>query len=348
MKTATRSHVIERFDLTTLAGDDLRQLADLYNTVGNERVPEDPIPDPQIVIERLRSRPKMMEFTEWLARSSTGDVVAVASLIAFKSETNELFREVGLSVLPDHRRQGIARRFLGEMVRAVDRDDLVFSFFTNARIPSGEAFVRRIGASETLRARFSQLVLGELDRRLTREWAHLDPPGYHLVWIDGDVPDRYIANVITAYEAMNTAPRGTSAMQDWHVTIEHVREFDRSRNGAGRLRRLLLAIDDRSGETAGYTEVVYDPRTPHVINQQGTAVIPAHRQRGLGKWVKAAMLERLVDEWPAARLVRTGNASVNEPMLGINNRLGFRYAWESVQWEAGVAQLRRYLEARGR
>jgi len=346
--TAVGTYVIERFDLGALSEKDVRQIADLYNTLGQERVPEDPVPDPQIVIDRLRSRPNMMEFVEWLARLGTGDIVATGSLIAFTGDTNQRFREVGLSVLPDHRRQGIARRFLEEMVRSFDRDDLVLSFFTNARVPAGEAFVRRLGAGETLRARFSQLVLADLDRGLTREWARLDPAGYHLAWIDGDVPDRYVANVITAYEAMNTAPRGTSALEDWHVTVEHVREFDRSRSAARRLRRLLLAIDDRTGETAGYTEVVYDPRTPHVVNQQGTAVIPSHRRRGLGKWVKAAMLERIVDEWPAARLVRTGNASVNEPMLRINDRLGFRYAWESVQWEAGVPAVRRYLEAGGR
>ena len=76
MATAVGTYVIERFDLGALSEKDVRQIADLYNTLGQERVPEDPVPDPQIVIDRLRSRPNMMEFVEWLARLGTGDIVA--------------------------------------------------------------------------------------------------------------------------------------------------------------------------------------------------------------------------------------------------------------------------------
>src|SRR5437773_10655316 len=99
---------------------------------------------------------------------------------------------------------------------------------------------------------------------------------------------------VQPWEAMNTAPRGASAMEDWQLTAAEVREFDRARRATGRERRLVLAIHDATGETAGYTEVVYDPRVPHVIQQQGTAVIPAHRGRGIGKWVKARSEERRV------------------------------------------------------
>jgi RimJ/RimL family protein N-acetyltransferase len=136
------------------------------------------------------------------------------------------------------------------------------------------------------------------------------------------------------------------AMEDWHTTAKEIRQFDRSRKKAGRLRRLALAIHEGTGEAAGYTEVQYDPRVPHVIQQQGTAVIPAHRERGIGKWIKGAVVERILREWPAARYIRTGNANTNEPMLAINTRLGFRHAWDSVIWNIGIADARKYVEAR--
>src|SRR5437773_12109374 len=145
---------------------------------------------------------------------------------------------------------------------------------------------------------------------------------------------------------MTTARRGETAMDDWNTTPRQIAQWARSRRATGRERRLVLAIHEATSETAGYTEVVYDPRVPHVIQQQGTAVIPAHRGRGIGKWVKAAMLERVLGEWPDARYIRTGNASVNAPMLAINTRLGFRHAWDGALWEASVADLRAYLERR--
>lgn len=104
----------------------------------------------------------------------------------------------------------------------------------------------------------------------------------------------------------------------------------------------MLAIHDGTGETAGYTELFYDPKVPHVIQQSGTAVIPAHRGHGLGKWLKAAMLERALRDWPTARLIRTGNADSNAPMLAINTRLGFKPAWADSIWEVGIADARRY------
>src|SRR5947209_2561982 len=150
---------------------------------------------------------------------------------------------------------------------------------------------------------------------------------------DADVPDALVRNVIVAYDTMNTAPRGEAGMEDWHHTPELIRDWDRSRREAGRERRLALAIDEATGDTAGFTELTYDPKIPHVISQQGTAVIPAHRGRGLGKWLKAAMLERALREWPNARFVRTGNADANAPMLAINPRLGFAPAWAPIIWE---------------
>src|SRR5207249_2441999 len=140
------------------------------------------------------------------------------------------------------------------------------------------------GSRGTLRADVNQLDLRELDRDLVREWSALRPGGYRLEWIDADVPDALVRNVIVAYDTMNTAPRGESGMEDWHHTPELIREWDRSRREAGRERRLALVIDEATGDTAGFTELTYDPKIPHVISQQGTAVIPAHRGRGLGKW----------------------------------------------------------------
>src|SRR5206468_11741697 len=137
---------------------------------------------------------------------------------------------------------------------------------------------------------------------------------YRLVWIDGDVPDALMENVNVAYDAMNTAPLGSIPMNAWRQTAERTREFDAMRRKMGRERRLLRAIHDATGESAGFTETAFDPRTPYKVQQQGTAVLPAHRGRDIGKWLKAVSLERVLAERPTARVIRTGNADVNAPM----------------------------------
>jgi hypothetical protein len=75
--------------------------------------------------------------------------------------------------------------------------------------------------------------------------------------------------------------------------------------------------------------------------QQGTAVIQAHRGHGLGLWMKAVMLARILAERPQARFIRTGNANTNAQMLAINTRLGFKPAWSGALWQVTLADARK-------
>lgn len=350
MSTATATdYAVERIDdLARRPENELREYAELVRTLDHEVVPEDPLAPVEVVLARFRSLPSMARRTDRLVRTPDGELVASAVQFRYETDENPHLRDSWISVRADHRRRGLGHRLLGELVGAAgEAPGLVLTFGSNDRVPAGEAFLRRIGAQPGLATHVNQAAVAEIDPALVREWAHLDPSGYRLVWIDGDVPDELMANVLAAYSAMNLAPRGDIRMNDWHETPERIREWDRIRRRRGRERRLLLAINAATGETAGYTETAFDPRMPHVIQQQGTAVIPAHQGRGIGKWIKAAMLERLLPERPSARFVRTGNADVNAPMLSINRRLGFKPAWASTWWQIPLPDARRYLEARG-
>lgn len=75
-----------------------------------------------------------------------------------------------------------------------------------------------------------------------------------------------------------------------------------------------------------------------------TGVFPAYRKRGLGRWLKAAMLDAVLRERPQVRLVRTSNADSNTAMLAINRALGFKpYLAESF-WQVETDTVLRYLD----
>ena len=339
----SRTYTVEAVDLSTASDDLLREVNDLSNEMTRESVPEDPPRAVAVLTRRVRNRPKMFRIRDWLVRASDGRLVARGFLVRFDADTHQHLREASIDVLPAHRRKGIGRMLFREIVAAAgDVNDIVIEFYTNDRVPAGAAFLKHIGAQEKLPSHMNHLDLSELDRTMVRAWTALDPKGYRLVWIDGDVPPELLNHVIVAYDTMNTAPRGDMAVDDWHTTPEQIREWDRTRRATGRQRLIALAIHEASGDTAGYTELNYDPEVPHVIWQQGTAVVPAHRSQGIGKWIKGAMLERALRDWPAARLVRTGNADSNAPMLAINTRLGFKPAWSVAIWEIGITDARRY------
>ena len=78
------------------------------------------------------------------------------------------------------------------------------------------------------------------------------------------------------------------------------------------------------GSISGITDVSFTPHLPTLIEQMFTGVRPEARGRGLGKWIKAAMLEKIRAEHAQAEWMITGNAESNGPMLSINHRLGFK------------------------
>lgn len=343
------TYAIEQTDSRTLPDDELRPLAELSLALHRERLPEDPEPPIEVVMQRYRVSPDVVVKTEFLAKAEDGAVAGRGAIFRYKTPDNQHLRDVELAVHPDHRRRGIGRALLQRLVAAAgEKDDLVLFSASNSRVPSGDAFAKRLGAKPGLNNRTSQVELAAVDRAMVAEWSKIDPAGYRLAWVDtAYTPEELVPNVLVAYETMNTAPRDDLQIEDWKMTAELLRDFERTGQAASRQRRLLLAIAEGTGETAGYTEVAYDPRVPHVVHQQGTAVVPAHRGHGVGKWVKARMVERVLSEWPAARLIRTGNAYSNAPMLSINDRLGFTVAFSVMVWQLPIADARRYAEGRG-
>lgn len=347
MTVLAAPYAIEEVDLPGLPDEPLFALARFNRRLGRERIPDDPDTPLELMVRRFRNRPAPMIGRDWIAWEG-GDVVAWAQLVRWESGENPHWRDAWIGVDKDHRRRGLARTLLARVVRAAgDGDDVILGSWVNDRIPAGNDFARRIGATEGLNNRGSRAKLAEVDRAMVAQWAHLDPAGYHLLWIDEDVPDEQMANVMKAYDLMNTAPRGELQVGDWHTTPELIRSWERVRAANGAVHRLLLAVEDATGGAVGFTEVNRHPDTPWKVDQQGTAVDPAHRGHGIGKWIKGAMVERILREWADATVIQTGNAYSNAPMLSINDRLGFMVRWSTMVWQLKIADARRYLQARG-
>ena len=73
----------------------------------------------------------------------------------------------------------------------------------------------------------------------------------------------------------------------------------------GTMRWTAYARQRATGVFAGYTEVFWNPHQPEILHHGGTGVFPEHRNRGLGRWLKAIMLETMLRELPQAQFVRT-------------------------------------------
>src|SRR5581483_5920168 len=220
---------------------------------------------------------------------------------------------------------------------------------SSSRVPAGDAFAARVGAEAGQAVHTNRLLISEVDTEMIDRWIAHGPeraPGYSLLSVDGAAPDEYLDEVVSIYDVMNTAPRDDLSIEDEATLPEHVREWERIAAASGDEWWSVYARHDETGGFVGYTHVSWNPAAPQTVFQYGTAVRPEHRGHAIGKWLKATMLRRIIDERPEVVDVRTGNADSNDAMLGINYGLGFRPYIAATWWQAKLDTVRTYLEGK--
>ena len=318
---------IEELDPASLDDGTVAQLAELTTIEERELAPEDPPVEVAEEADELRVLPSFEEVHLWVARDPGGRLLGRATLDIEHREENQHLAGAMVVVRPEARRQGIGRRLLdaaAERARTIGRTTLMG---WSAAGSDGAAAARALGADVALVERISRLRTAELDRSLLEAWVARAPEraaGYSLVAWDGTCPDDQLERFGAVMAVMNTAPRGDMDMEDEVFTPELIRDFEGSMERKGTTTWTVAARHDASGELAGFTAMFFPKHRPWQAEQGDTGVDPAHRDKGLGRWLKAVNLLRLLDERPEVQVVDTCNASTNEPMLHINVALGFR------------------------
>lgn len=343
---AAASVTIEFANTRTASDDFLVALHTLETAFDLEAKPDESPTPFEAYRSRYRSMPAFRDVLAWVAWEDGTPVAAVTAELD-RTGDNDHVVEAFAMVAPLHRRGGLGRRLLAQVVEAAEAENRrLLLGYTASSVPSGAAFMRRLGASEGLVERESELDLERLDRAMVDRWLAEGPhraADYDLVVIEAELPAELHDAYAALYDVTNSAPRDDLAVEDSHRTPDQIREAERARREAGRERILCLARHRYSGDLAGWTELGHHPSEPWKVHQFWTAVHPDHRGHALGKWLKAANLARALERWPEAKKIVTGNAYSNDAMLGINNALGFAETLAWTVWQVPLADLRDYI-----
>jgi GNAT superfamily N-acetyltransferase len=328
------------FDLLSASEADARARHALAAAIGAELHPGDPLAPMEYLRLGARHLPAFARRREWAVWSEDGSrMVGWARLQLQDLDSNRDQADVKIDVAPEMRRCGVGRCLLTAATKAALDDGRTLLNFEAPDSPPGTAFLEAVGASKRLTYRLSRLATAEVDPVLLEAWierAAERASGYALIGWDGPCADEHLEAFTEAIQVMNTAPRDDLEEEDEFLTPDQLRDYEATQRARGEHWWTLCAREDTTGRLVGYTELEFWPWSPTHVEQGDTGVDPGHRDRGLGRWLKAANLQRLLRDRPEARYVDTGNATSNDAMLAINVALGFRPHLYGGYWQLHI------------
>ena len=333
---------IEALDQLTASDDALRELYDFEIAIEAERELDDPVEPFDLALVSWREPPSWAKYPRWLARDD-GELVGAAFVEFEYLETNRHLAWFDIAVRSDRRRQGIGTDLLNAIVDASRADErTVLGTYVGGRPEDGvdDGFLIARGFDKRMVERRSRLLTAQLDRSMLDEWVNKakERAGeYSLIGFDDACPDELLEAYVAVNDVMNTAPKENLDLDDIHLTPERVREAEEQRAKHRKHKWTLIARHDPSGELAGFTEVAFADWMGDLMWQGDTGVDPKHRDKGLGRWLKAAMALRVLDERPEVARIDTWNAGSNRPMLAINIAMGFRPVKYYGDWQKSIS-----------
>ena len=297
---------------------------------------------PEWMLARYYSKSSMFP-KQFVLAEKDGQTVGFAHLELDHTGQNDGALIAQIEVHPDHRRAGVATKLLRESLaigRSANRTRL---FPWGRRTDPTVGFWTAMGAVDALSSLSSQLRFADVDQELLATWvANAEPArqrGYQLHQWTGRCPEDLIDQYAAALSGMSDAPLDDLDMEHEAHTPATIRQHEKRWLDVGSQPWAML-ITGSDGDAAAMTEVLVHRSRPQEVWQESTTTLEAHRRQGLGRWIKAAMMQWLLTDLEHADTIETGNADSNTSMLAINTEMGFTYRFSFASFQADFADLK--------
>ena len=344
---------LTRFDPDTASDTVWEQLITLREIASREAHPDDPVSPRDLIRKRLeqsQTHPAFDLSINLLQRTGDDAFVAMLMLGFAKPESPDYQNQKHMAifeiyVVEEHRGQGIGTMLLKEAVATCQQMGVTL-LQAGSDTESGNAFAQRFQFEVSGQGKENRLYMKEVDWAMVEDWAQAGPqraPGVQVVTFQGLYEEDLESYCRLYTEVFNQQPFDQMEGLEMTFTPERMRKLLERMQEQGSVWTTKISREP-GGAVSGLTEIRYNPKQPHKVDQLLTGVQEAYRGRGLGKWLKAAMLLYVRETYPDTAFVSTGNADTNAPMLSINQRLGFKAYKQETAYKQDVAALAERLD----
>jgi mycothiol synthase len=309
---------------------------------------ESPLAPFQLARASLTSLPAQVSVRLFVGRDLGGEVTAEGRIVMARPVGQQRNCQIHISVHPQWRKKGLARSMLSLLLGvAEDNNRSTLAGWTTDRVEGGSQFAKILGAEPLDELILNRLMLSEVNRALITKWMTNEVASsgdYQMLVIDGAYPEEILSAVFELRSVTRTI-NGDELLQELPVaTMEGARALE-SWWPAERRRWSIIVRPRHSEELAAFTELSFRGSDPDSVYQAATIVHRNYRGLGLAKWLKAAMLQKIMSELPNVQELHTGNASWNQPILSLNRALGFQPWVTATAWRLDVARARDAVQA---
>lgn len=302
--------------------DSKDKLTDLSNTVAEFRTPH-----------------SLMDVKYWIARERGDSKIVGFAKAMFKNKgENDHVVWFDISVFPEWRKRGVGKKlFLFIYDFAVKGNKKCLMANTIHTIPAGEFFMNSLGFSIGNELIISQLDINDIDDSLIADWISNAPNQLYTIGLwKGAYPENELDSIIKVKESMNTSPRNNLDLQDMHWTKDELRRLEQFYLTRMVERWTAYVKDNQSKQIIGYSEIFWHSSENNIMYQGDTGIIKDFQGQGIAKWLKAYIIKKVLLDKNFVFYIRVSNSIINNAMLSINRKLGYKIYQSKKTWQVYI------------
>ena len=322
------------FDPLKSSDEVINSYLDLMDSIFIETYPdEDPSYMRKQKEQNMRNKNEFFDNYQWVALKKDDAKIIGSILFMLPKKSNPSYEEnkhapwFHLFVDKEYRRKGLGTNLLKQMIMKMDEFNFIKILQTYSFHQSGWEFCKKFGGKITLEGAQNRVNLSDINWDMLGSWKKQGENFAKSNEITLDVFEKVPDNILSEFTIFYT---NIIALLPHENLVERIVETPESRRKKEKhmsqenTRNITMITRERNGTISGLTEITYSEAIPYIVEQELTGVNPNYRGRGLGKWLKTAMIFWIRENLPEVKIINTGNADVNAPMLSINNRIGFK------------------------